>query len=270
MASTDPSISTAFSAPPAAAWRGRMRRRNAARCGQATPRSASTPSSSATVKGGNAPGKLDVARAAKANSGSGASVSTPAPPSEKAITIRCSVSSTSAGELIGSRSGWPVKSVTVTNRSSGWPSGSSRGPRALAAIASSASSSSALNPAPPNGGSNQRERTKWESLARTSSRVAASASSSTAAALRPAAIHAIGSAHSFDSRVEGAASDAISASTSADSSHRSVSGSSDWPVAIACARNTPLIAPADAPATMSASTRSRVPVSAAIPSSSAW
>ena len=42
------------------------------------------------------------------------------------MTRRCSVSITSGGELSRSRSGWPRKSVTVTNRSSGWPCGQQR------------------------------------------------------------------------------------------------------------------------------------------------
>ena len=56
------------SAAPAAAWRGSTRSRNACAPGQRAPRSSSTPSSSATVNGGKAPGKLEVARAAKASS----------------------------------------------------------------------------------------------------------------------------------------------------------------------------------------------------------
>jgi hypothetical protein len=82
-------------------------------------RLSSTRSSSPTVKGGNAPGKLDVARAANASSGMAASL--PPPLSVKSTTMRCSVSTTSPGEWSRSRWGWPVKSVTVTNRSSGWP-----------------------------------------------------------------------------------------------------------------------------------------------------
>jgi hypothetical protein len=161
-----------------------------------------------------------------------------------------------------------VKSVTVTNRSSGWPSGSSRGPRGPAAMASNASSSRPVKRSPPNGGSNQRERTKCDSLARTSSRVPSSASASTVSPLRPAAIQASGSAHSLEKRDAGAASGAISASTSADASHRSVSGSRLCPVAIAWARKMPLMPPALAPATMSASTRTRVPPSASSAASS--
>jgi hypothetical protein len=56
-----------------------------------------------------------------------------------------------------------------------------------------------------------------------------------------AAIHAIGIAHILEKREVGAASGAISDSMSAASSQRSVSGSSDWPVASACPRKMPLI-----------------------------
>ena len=47
--------------------------------------------------------------------------------------------------------------MTVTNRSSGWPSGKRRGPLGPAAIASSASRISPVKRVPPKGGSNQRE-----------------------------------------------------------------------------------------------------------------
>ena len=122
--------------------------------------------------------------------------------------------------------------------------------------------------APPNGGSNQRERTKCDSFVRTSSRVASS-SAATESALRPAATQASGSAHIFEKRLAGAASGSISASTSAEVSHRSVSGSRLWPVVIACARKMPLMPPADAPAMMSARTRKRMPASDSISSISA-
>jgi hypothetical protein len=59
-----------------------------------------------------------------------------------------------------------------------------------------------------------------------------------------------------------------SRSISAFSSHRSVSGSSEWPVEIASARKIALIPPALAPVRMSTSTRSSTPASPAIRSRS--
>ncbi len=69
-----------------------MRRRKASRPGQATCRPPSTLSSSRTVKGGKAPGKLAVARAAKTSSAGSASRRGLAPRAPKLIDRRCSVS----------------------------------------------------------------------------------------------------------------------------------------------------------------------------------
>jgi hypothetical protein len=74
---------------------------------------------------------------------------------------------------------------------------------------------------------------------------------------------AIGTAQNLVAADNGRASGSISRSTSASSSHNSVSGSSDWPVAIARARKMPLMPPALAPAMMSARTRSLIPLRAA-------
>src|SRR3546814_10007818 len=76
------------------------------------------------------------------------------------MVSRCSVSTTSGGLLSRNRSGCPSKSVTVTNRSSGWPSGISGGPAVLVSIASNASSSRLVKPSPPKGGANQRARSE--------------------------------------------------------------------------------------------------------------
>jgi hypothetical protein len=103
LASTEPSISTAVSAVPSADCRGSARVRKSPRPGQALPRSASTESSSVTWKGGKAPGKLAVARAAKVSSAGSASGPDPARRNER--ISRCSCSITSAGELSRSRSG---------------------------------------------------------------------------------------------------------------------------------------------------------------------
>ena len=147
--------------------------------------------------------------------------------------------------------------MTVTTRSSGWPGGSSRGPRGALPIAANASSSMLAKAGPPNGGSNQRARTKRASLARTSP-PSALASPSSSWVSRPAAYQASGNAHSFDIRDDGAAAGSSKASISAPASHNSVNGSRLCPVATAWARKMPLIPPALAPATMSGNTRRRV------------
>jgi hypothetical protein len=210
------------------------------------------------VNGGKAPGKLAVARAANTRSGSAASA--PVPLRRKDKVSRCSVSSTSGGEFSRKGCGKPWKSVTVTERSSGWPGGSRGTPVASRFIASSASSRIAVNPGPANGGANQRARTKVEILARISSRCAASLSCSIAPR-RPDNAQASGSAAALAKRERPLTCGSISRSTSAASSHRSVSGSSELPVAIASARKMALIPPALAPARMSTSTRTEVPPS---------
>ena len=95
---------------------------------------------------------LAVARAAKTSSGAAARDLGRAPRVSKAIDSRCSVSLISGGLLSSRRSSWPEKSVAVTNRSSGWPSGIRGALVSLAAMASKASSRRLEKPAPPNGG----------------------------------------------------------------------------------------------------------------------
>ena len=122
-------------------------------------------------------------------------------------------------------------------------------------IASSASNNNPENTRPPKGGANQRARTKRESFVATSSFASTLTVRSIAPPLRRRIIHTIGIAQNFENRDNGRASGSSSTSTSARSSHRSVSGSSDWPVTIACAKNTPLMPPALDPAIMSVNTR---------------
>ncbi len=104
-----------------------MRARNAARSGHAAPRPARTASTSPTCAGGNAPGNDAVARAAKVRLARSpidrAPPLLPSPLERKSITSRCSVSTIDGGEWRVSASGRPLKSVTVTNRSSGRPAG---------------------------------------------------------------------------------------------------------------------------------------------------
>ena len=240
----------------------------ASRSGQAILRFSSTRSSSRKVKGGKAPGKLAVARAAAVSPGTSPSLFPAGLSSRKCNIRRCSSSVTRGGLLSASGTLCPAKSVTDTNRSTGCPSGTSTGPRGPASIASNASSSRFEKVSPPNGGSNQRARTKRDSLARTSS-CAPSPTVRSIALPRFFIIQpAIGTAQNLVAADSGRASGSISLSTSASSSHRSVNGSSDCPVASARARKMPLMPPALAPATMSASTRSRTLLRAAISVSS--
>ena len=173
LTSTDPSISATCSAAPLWLCSGMMRSTKAVRLGQACPRSCARASISASCSAGKAPGKLAVARAAKTSSSGAASF----PPGAAGVSARnpidrrCSLSSATAGLCSRSFCSRPRKSVAVTNRSSGWPGGSSGAPVGLAAIASSASASRREKPSPPNGGSNQRERIRRDSFARTSPRV---------------------------------------------------------------------------------------------------
>ena len=221
-------------------------------------RSAERASISAICSAGKAPGKLAVARAASTSS----SVSARGPPfagvmRRKPMVRRCSPSSTSGGLLRRSFSRWPLKSVTVTNRSSGWPRGKRGALTGPAAIASSASASRREKPMPPKGASNQRERTRRESLPRTSARVSGATLAETILPGRLSRKLTTGTAQYFRKRVARRASGSSNTSTSARSSHRAVSGSNDWPEWMAWARNTPLMPPALAPATMSGSTRRR-------------
>ena len=145
----------------------------------------------------------------------------------------------------------------VTNRSSGWRAGSSRGPTGPAFIASHASNSSRVNSWPPKGGANQRARTKRDSLPDISSRASADTVFSIATAFLRSSAQATGSAQILLNRFTGRASSDNSLSTSATSSHMSVSGSSERPVTMASAKKMPLMPPALEPATISLTTRSR-------------
>ncbi len=74
---------------------------------------------SARVSGGKAPGKLDVARAASVREARLPRLWSWPSSCRNRNTSRCSRSTTSAGELRCSFSGWPLKSVTVTAKSNG-------------------------------------------------------------------------------------------------------------------------------------------------------
>ena len=261
LTSTDPSIRASPAKSASASRPGSRRRRNGSRPGHGRPRSSARRSSSATCSAGKAPGKLAVARAAKTSSSGLAR----APPgaagvgARNPIETRCSGSSTRAGECSVIVSAWPLKSVAVTNRSNGWPAGSRGAAPVVRAMASSASAIRRENPIPPNGASNQRERIRRDSLARTSDRVSGATLSATTLPGRFSANQISGAAQNLAKRQPGLADGSSSTSTSALSSHKPVSGSSDCPEWIAWARNTPLIPPALAPATMSARTRRRSP-----------
>ena len=98
-----------------------------------------------------------------------------------------------------------------------------------------------------------------DSLSPTSSFASSDIAPSNAPPRRRATYQAMGSAHNLVKRLSGRASSLSNVSTSALSSHSRVSGSSDWPVTSARARNTPFSPPALAPATMSLTTRRRSP-----------
>ena len=156
---------------------------------------------------------------------------------------------------------WPLKSVAVTNRSSGWPAGSSGAPSASsAAIASSASASSREKPSPQNGGSNQRARIRRETLRRTSARVSGATllahhvARAAAAATTPAA--APRTWRTREPRPRIGIEQHVDVGVLQPQLGSAARGSARW---IAWARNTALIPPALAPATMSGSTRSRSP-----------
>ena len=243
-----------------------IRSRKASRSGQLRPLRVVSPSISSRRSGGKAPGKLAVARAASTSS---IVLASPLPScagvrERKAIGIRCSLSCTTAGECSLRSDRWPWKSVAVTNRSSGWPAGSRGGSSGAASIAAKAFSSRSENPAPLNGGSNQRPRMRRDTLVRTSSRVSGATLSLTAFPGRSSTQLAIGCAQNLANRHKGRASLSVSLSISAFSSQRSVRGSSDWPECTAWARKIALIPPALAPLRISGRTRSFSPASSRI------
>ena len=138
--------------------------------------------------------------------------------------------------------------------------GKSGDPALLAAMAFNASNNSLEKTLPPKGGANQRARTKRDSLVATSSCASFATVRSTVPPRRRKIIHAIGVAQNLEKRDSGRASGSSRTSTSAISSHMSVSGSSDCPVTMAWDRNMPLMPPALDPAIISVSTRSFVPL----------
>ncbi len=226
-------MSTISSTSLVACRRERSRARNRSREGHVCPRPSRTRSSSRALKGGNAPGKLAVARAAKASSAVSASRRGRKPRALKPIVRRCSVSITSGGLFSASASSWPLKSVTVTNRSSGCPSGSSGFPAGAAAMASNASSSRPEKPSPPNGGANHLARTRFESLRRTSSRVSGATVLSTVSPRLRISSQSKGATQNLVKRERGRASGSSSVSASADFNQSSVRGSSDCPLSSA-------------------------------------
>ncbi len=200
------------------------RARNAARLGQRSSRSAASASISATCSAGKAPGKLAVARVAKTSSGSGASMCCRplgGVGARKPIDRRCSLSWTSGGLCSRRVSRWPLKSVAVTNRSSGWPGGSSGGPASVAPPShralrradarSRCRRTAARTSASGSGG---------ESLARTSVRVSRATLAETTLPGRVSTHQTIGIAQNLATRDHGRASGSSSTSTSARSSHK--------------------------------------------------
>ena len=168
LTSTEPSISATPSSSPRRACSGMIRSRKASRPGHASPRSRSERVDLGQLAAaGKAPGKLAVARAAKTSS----SGSAPAlPPSTRGSTR----GSRSTGDARSPRPAagcagaasrmWPLKSVAVTNRSSGCPGGSS------------GAAAGALPPSP-----RARRRSAARSRARrTAARTSASGSAATA------------------------------------------------------------------------------------------
>src|SRR6267378_3578019 len=138
---------------------------NFCRSGQSTPRFASNLSRSESWTGGNAPGKLDVARAASARPGTLLSARPEVSPSSdqlrylKVQISPCSRSEITDGVLIFTSRRYPKKSVMETARSSAWPGGRrDDGCSPCGRIALSPSSSNSRNLSPSKGGSNQRER----------------------------------------------------------------------------------------------------------------
>ena len=231
LTSTDPSMSETPSTVSLRVCTGMIRSRNALRSGQDRPVRSASVSISDRRSGGKAPGKLAVARAARTSS---IVLARPRPScagvlERKAIGIRCSLSCTTGGEFSRSSDRWPWKSVAVTNRSSGWPAGSSGGSSGASSIAAKAVSKRLEKPLPLKGGSNQRPRIRRDTLVRTSSRVSGATLSLTALPGRLSTQLASGCAHTFAKRHSGRASGSVSLSTSAFSSQRSVRGSSDWP-----------------------------------------
>src|SRR3979411_1349973 len=138
---------------------------NLCRSGQSNPRFASNLSRFESWTGGNAPGKLDVARAASARPGTLLSARPEVSLSSdqlrylKVQNSPCSRSAITDGVLIFTSRGYPKKSVIETARSSSWSGGRRDdgwppGPR----MARSPSNSNSRNLSPSKGGSNQRER----------------------------------------------------------------------------------------------------------------
>ena len=173
--------------------------------------------------------------------------------------MRCSDSTTIDGLLSIRIWSCPAKSVTVTNRSSGWCCGKRTLPVKPFAIASNASSKRPEKTLPPKGGANHRARTNRDNLVATSSFASSATRRSIAPPLRRSIIQAIGIAQNFENRENGRASGSSNTSTSAFSSHKSVRGASDCPVTIAWARKTPLMPPALDPAMISVKMRNFVP-----------
>src|SRR5229473_183375 len=100
---------------------------NFCRSGQSNPRFASNLSRFESWTGGNAPGKLDVARAASARPGTSARPEV-SPSSDQLRYLKvqnspCSRSAITDGVLIFTSRGYPKKSVIETARSSSWPGG---------------------------------------------------------------------------------------------------------------------------------------------------
>src|SRR3979490_1939569 len=102
---------------------------NCCRSGQSNPRFASNLSRFESWTGGNAPGKLDVARAASARPGTLLSARPEVLLSSdqlrylKVQNSPCSRSAITDGVLIFTSRGYPKKSVIETARSSSWPGG---------------------------------------------------------------------------------------------------------------------------------------------------
>ena len=167
-----------------------------------------------------------------------------------------------------SPSGWPRKSVTVTNRSSGWP----RRQQPLVAAARrhriervEDQVREALAP------ERRLEPARADELRQLGLDLVARGGFDglvDLVLLRCCAIQAIGIAQILAKRCRRGLLRVEQRLDIGMSIHRSVSGSSDWPVAIACARNTPLIPPALAPATISTITRSADPAFSLISASS--
>src|SRR5258706_8205040 len=137
---------------------------NFCRSGQSIPRFASNLSRSESWNGGNAPGKLDVARAASARPGTLLSARPEVSLSSdqlrylKVQNSPCSRSAIRDGVLIFTSRGYPKKSVIETARSSSWRGGRRDDGLSPWRRTLSPSNSNSRNLSPSKGGSNQRER----------------------------------------------------------------------------------------------------------------